>query len=130
MFIKLHLYYSRAKAKVILIFDLCHCCCYCSINTQIENNATDWNRYHFSINAPLCVSQALELQDFERMNISCKISLKYPFDISQTTKFSTRKNASQFFLHTSGRLRTFKYFIILYFINSLQIVMLFYIVYL
>ena len=28
-------------------FDLCHCCCHCSINTQIGNNATDQKRCHF-----------------------------------------------------------------------------------
>ena len=47
--------YTRAKANFIC--DLCGCCCHCSINTQIENNATGWKRCRFffrsSINAPL-----------------------------------------------------------------------------
>ena len=41
--------YTRAKA--IVFFDLCRC----SINTQIESNATDWKqcRFRSNINAPL-----------------------------------------------------------------------------
>ena len=31
---------SKLKVKAILY--LCHCCCHCSINRQIGNNATGW----------------------------------------------------------------------------------------
>ena len=45
--------YTRAKAKIF--FDLCRCCCRCSINTQIGNNTTGlkWHRFRCSINEPL-----------------------------------------------------------------------------
>ena len=29
--------YIKAKTKAIFFFDLCHCCCHCSINTHIGN---------------------------------------------------------------------------------------------
>ena len=38
------------RAKSIFFINLCSCCCRCSRNTQIGNNATGWKRRRFRCN--------------------------------------------------------------------------------
>ena len=49
-----------------IFFDLCRCCCRCSINTQIGNNATRWKRCRFRFNVPSYISVPLGSAHIER----------------------------------------------------------------
>ena len=73
--------YTRAKVRAIFFFDLCRCCCHCSIKTQTENNATDWKRCHFrfrfysSINASLHLIKNRKYVLKKKLRFLCHVQL-------------------------------------------------------